>query len=416
MDNRNTARNTRQNNNGEKHGFECPEERDYYPYWHPTPWKDIAILVGQKSECSYFQSQSQNVLAKNYCSDPKYNNQANCTTAAATWVRRTAWGIDPPVCEVGQWTRDNHLGNSALHNQFESYASNWNWTIPNDPHLNCVLRLRYNISTADYEGWGFGGKDFVNASWNNDRSPVKENERDTYFGNIFQLALNTAQYGRTFQDRSHVFEIRARPSDIPDSAKIWNLNVRGKRGNIVQVYPAVEYDYVPERLHAALGDYIHFQWTGSDTNPANNEGQGTDKTDRSNICQTLGANHNKPDDKPKDAMFDDYALQARMCFIDQVDCNPDENNQQAVDNCKKLNAARSPYFDGGVYKLNRTGEWYYFCTRNNNFSNRSQKGYVTSDGGFPGWAIALIVISVVALAVGAVVGGIILYAKTHPKA
>ena len=34
------------------------------------------------------------------------------------------------------------------------------------------------------------------------------------------------------------------------------------------------------------------------------------------------------------------------------------------------------YFDLGPRKVTKTGTYYYMCTRNNNFTNRSQKGKV----------------------------------------
>ena len=58
--------------------------------------------------------------------------------------------------------------------------------------------------------------------------------------------------------RSFSFAIAKRSPDL-EGKTIHNLNVRGKRGNIVQVYPAVEYDFVPNRLVLNTGDYIHFQ-------------------------------------------------------------------------------------------------------------------------------------------------------------
>lgn len=70
---------------------------------------------------------------------------------------------------------------------------------------------------------------------------------------ILVLKLNAL-----FHFRSFVFAVRPQPSNAVGK-NIHNLNVRGKRGNIVQVYPSVEYDFVPNNMDAAVGDFIHIQ-------------------------------------------------------------------------------------------------------------------------------------------------------------
>ena len=100
------------------------------------------------------------------------------------------------------------------------------------------------------------------------RSPVEQNpyvDVGSFTNKPLRLAINTAQFGRTFQDRSHVMELRPRTelSAEARTCQVFNLNVRGKRGNIVQVYPAVEYDFVPNRLTLSSDQCLHVQWTGA---------------------------------------------------------------------------------------------------------------------------------------------------------
>merc|ERR1712087_408083 len=96
--NGNDARRTRQNPNGARSGLECPEERDYYPYWHPTQWKDIAIMTNNMALCPWYIANSQNKVGKNYCSAAQHNNEASCTGAGAQWLTMAPFDIADPMC------------------------------------------------------------------------------------------------------------------------------------------------------------------------------------------------------------------------------------------------------------------------------------------------------------------------------
>ncbi len=63
-----------------------------------------------------------------------------------------------------------------------------------------------------------------------------------------------------------MFNITKRPEGVSSTVPIYNVNARGRRGNIVQCYPAVEYDFTPADLTVQMEEYLHFQWSGSDYN------------------------------------------------------------------------------------------------------------------------------------------------------
>ena len=69
------------------------------------------------------------------------------------------------------------------------------------------------------------------------------------------MAVNTAQYGRIFEDRTYTFDVEKRPSYF-EGITIHNVNVQGKRGNIAQVilYPEVLSEGQRVQIHNVLRD------------------------------------------------------------------------------------------------------------------------------------------------------------------
>ncbi|CAF0997043.1 unnamed protein product [Didymodactylos carnosus] len=400
---------TRQNPGSTRYGLECPEERDYYPYWQPSDWVDIAVLTNRQDLCSYYRQKSQNVQSRFACTLTKEQllqianksvilpntkeecesfNDASLNGITPQWVEYKSNSIyPPPDCFTPSYTRENHLGDT-----FGSDMPVYNWTLPNINAKKCVLRIRYNISTGDYDGWnvdkthnqniGIFDEFFANQKTVQQQRgyTFKSNPTIKLFNNVsfnLKLAINTAQYGRVFQDRSYVFEIRQRPAELQNK-EIFNLNVRGKRGNIVQVYPAVEYDFVPNHLEIPINSYVHIQWIGSNTNPPGNDGQGTAGTDRNNVLllenKTVNSDWNPFQylqvNGLLSANYPNMLVNSTLFHFSKNDLRLLAASGQSTD--AQLNNA-SAYFDLGPRQVPSSGIYHYFSTRNNAFSNRDQK-------------------------------------------
>jgi hypothetical protein len=390
---RNTnAQYTRQNPTGAKSGFECQEERDYYPYWHPTPWRDIAVLTSNPDRCSYYISESQNVQTKGYCLDPKFNNKQAGQCPEDKWVEGTAWNIPPPECKEAPWSRPNHMGNT-----YGGEPIKYTWKIPeggisDEAKEHCTLRIRYNVSSGvpDWNTDAQSNEDIYRDFYSKYQpegatSPIISTPYISYGGQNISYGINTMYHSKTFEDRSHEFKIVDKPLGIQN--KIYNLNTRGRRGNIVETFPSVEHDFVPTVLRVKQWEWVHVQWTGADS--GNGAGEGTQETERQNMVQIADLGKNYPVSFGEQKLFEPSSEAVRIGFggmtvykelcLSPADLQRDHNNdndrEQDERNCMKLNLG-SPYFDGGLQRMNNVGTFYYMSTRNNNFTNRSQKGTI----------------------------------------
>lgn len=208
-------------------------------------------------DCEYYLKESQNVKKRFGCDMPEEYwkavrgklldddertdtilsyDRVTCESTKVTVSGKTYRGYwrkfkphrkPAPDCRAPQWSRDNHQGNT-IGGEFMSY---W-WTVPNIKAERCVVRIRYNISTNDFDYWETDHTDDTETGpsmiWQRMGFPdeMTARKRGYYFKNnpnldIFDLgrgehsfrlgiAVNVAQFGRTFQDRSHAFSIRRR--------------------------------------------------------------------------------------------------------------------------------------------------------------------------------------------------------------
>ena len=424
---------------GTRYGMECKAEREQWPDGSISPWVDVAYLTDEYSnkcndeikglnsrqffECvEYYDSEKHTRKHKSMHQSEEdclsnggdwlgfykvgdilddVNSESDCLSLNNNGLKDHVWGrpmnwkdlaqdtLSAETCIIlpakleclsAPNTRSGYLGN--VDNQ--RTTPRFHWTLPN--HIEdkrCVFRIRYIVSVDD-EDIMLGNNMF-------------------YMENNDGLSLATTHSRNVFEDRSHIFKLRQRPDEIPDELTIHNLVVRGKRGNIVQTYPAVEYDFVPNRLNIPQGEAIHIQWTGSNTHKnggpggdgqTGDAGEGTSGTDRNNFIQLIDRKANLVAPDHNHTLFENsdwvwsshemgntenkaFNLGLSMATSGYYHCENEEECERSFDNTlqDQLNNAPASY-EGNVF-VPSPGEYHYKCMRNDNFSNRAQKGTIT---------------------------------------
>ena len=193
------------------------------PILASPPWRDIAVLTDDTSRCKYYQKNLKMWLIKVFvslkimtvCRSPlapcNYNENArdapydklpipNTRAACEDWNseythQKTTWKqlgntgrgplyVSAPVSKTkSSWQRDGWV------------SAAYEWQIPYDvPEIlnkKCVLRVRYNISSNDFDGWNtfVDGNKLISANPTKDWLGQGYNVRGP-----LRININTAQF------------------------------------------------------------------------------------------------------------------------------------------------------------------------------------------------------------------------------
>jgi len=297
------------------------------------------------------------------------------------------WGWDSNTTVGGSLTAANNSNSTTYKGNLVVFPTNLNiWT-----KYGLDYEDVQNAFDASRLSVGDVGRGYVYQSWptvdifgldsDGGLLPLGAPNNNTAIGRVYlTLGIDTAETGRVFQDRTHVFSIRPLPASL-QGYTIHNLGVQGKRGNIVQAFPGTEYDYYPFQLEVQWGDLIHIQWNGANSNPQGNAGSGTAGTDRSNMVVLAPPAYYEQGEGT--SSFTEVGHWTRNYPGDIS--RPDGSGRLlnfSYEDCYRLAVpgVYSAYFDLGLRQIvnaNVNHTYHYYGTRNNNFSNRGQKGMIT---------------------------------------